>query len=376
MKILSTHLSTQWLWRQRWIVPMVVWPTLATAAYEGLFASDIYVSESRFVIKAPAQKSAQVSTLANLIQTTGLSGGQEQANEVIDYIRSRSALAALNRGGAVAAMYGRAGVDALARYPGVLRRPGHERLFRYYSTMVDVAMDHETGLVVLKVKAFAPGDAQHLNQQLLRLGEDLVNVLNARAEGKQVAEAERRVGAAEARVQKARAALGAYRNSEALIDPARQAQGALEVANRLVAEQASVQAQLDQMREATPRNPAIPALQERVAAIGRAIAAQNGRVTGTSGGIASKMAGYERLAQEQDFAAQNLNVANAALEQARVETLRQQYYLERVVDPALPDEPALPHRLKIVLTVLGASLCLYFVAWMFIVGILEHAPED
>ncbi|MDR6706460.1 MAG: hypothetical protein ABT10_10885 [Novosphingobium sp. SCN 63-17] len=100
MKILSTHLSTQWLWRQRWIVPMVVLPTLATAAYEGLFASDIYVSESRFVIKAPAQKSAQVSSLANLIQTTGLSGGQEQANEVIDYIRSRSALAALNRGGA------------------------------------------------------------------------------------------------------------------------------------------------------------------------------------------------------------------------------------------------------------------------------------
>ncbi|WCT78139.1 capsule biosynthesis protein [Novosphingobium humi] len=371
-----TIFSTQWLWRQRWFAAVVILPTAAAGAYEGLVASDIYVSESRFVIKAPAQKSAQVSTLANLIQTTGLSGGQEQANEVIDYIRSRSALAALNRGGAVAAMYGRAGVDALARYPGVLRRPGHERLFRYYSTMVDAAMDHETGLVVLKVKAFAPADAQHLNQQLLGLGEDLVNVLNARAEGKQVAEAERRVAAAEARVQKARAALGAYRNSEALIDPARQAQGALEVANRLVAEQASVQAQLDQMREVTPRNPALPALEERVAAIGRAIAAQNGRVTGTSGGIASKMAGYERLAQEQDFAAQNLNVANAALEQARVETLRQQYYLERVVDPALPDEPALPHRLKIVLTVLGASLCLYFVAWMFVVGILEHAPED
>ncbi|NOW44552.1 capsular polysaccharide transport system permease protein [Novosphingobium sp. SG751A] len=369
-------LSIQWLWRQRWIAAMVVLPTLATAAYEGLFASDIYVSESRFVIKAPAQKSAQVSTLANLIQTTGLSGGQEQANEVIDYIRSRSALAAVNRGGAVAAMFGRAGVDALARYPGVLARPGREHLFRYYSAMINVAMNHETGLVVLKVKAFDPGDAQRLNQQLLGLSEDLVNVLNARAEGKQVAEAERRVAAAEIRVQKARAALGVYRNNEALIDPARQAQGALEVANRLVSEQAAAQAQLDQIREATPRNPMIPALQEKIAAMGRAVAGQNGRVMGPPGAIASKMAGYERLAQEQEFAAQNLNVANAALEQARVETLRQQYYLERVVDPALPDEPALPHRIKIVLTVLGASLCLYFVAWMFIVGILEHAPED
>lgn len=369
-------LSAPWLRRQRWIVPMVLLPTLATAAYEGLFASDIYVSESRFVIKAPAQKSAQVSTLANLIQTTGLSGGQEQANEVMDYIRSRSALAAVNKGGAVEAMFARPDVDALSRYPGVMQDKGQERLFRYYSKMVDVGLDHETGLVVLKVKAFRGEDAFTLNERLLGLGEDLVNVLNERAEGKQVAEAERRVAQAEARVQKARLALGAYRNHEALIDPARQAQGALEVANRLIAEQAAAQAQLDQIREATPRNPAIPAMQEKIAAIGRAIAGQNGRVVGTSTGIASKMAGYERLEQEQAFAAQNLNAANAALELARGETLRQQYYLERVVDPARPDEPALPHRLKIILTVLGATLCFYFVAWMFVVGILEHAPED
>lgn len=369
-------LSAPWLRRQRWIVPMVLLPTLATATYEGMVASDIYVSESRFVIKAPGQKSAQVSTLANLIQTTGLSGGQEQASEVIDYIRSRSALAGLNRGGAVEAMFGRAGVDGLARYPGLFRAKGQERLFRYYRQMVDVAMDHETGLVVLRVRAFDPGDAQGLNRRLLSMGEDLVNALNERAEGRQVAEAERRVAQAEARVQKARLALGAYRNHQALIDPARQAQGALEVANRLIGEQAAAQAQLDQMREATPRNPAIPALAERIAAMGRAIAGQNGRVTGTPTGIASKMADYERLAQEQEFAAQNLNAAHTALEQARVETLRQQYYLERVVEPARPDEPALPNRIKIVLTVLGGSLCLYFVAWMFVVGILEHAPED
>jgi capsular polysaccharide transport system permease protein len=59
---------------------------------------------------------------------------------------------------------------------------------------------------------------------------------------------------------------------------------------------------------------------------------------------------------------------------ARGETLRQQYYLNVWWIPR-PDEPALPHRLKIILTVLGATLCFYFVAWMFVVGILEHAPE-
>jgi len=26
--------------------------------------------------------------------------------------------------------------------------------------------------------------------------------------------------------------------------------------------------------------------------------------------------------------------------------------------------------------VFGAALCLYFIGWMLMVGILEHAPED
>jgi capsular polysaccharide transport system permease protein len=36
----------------------------------------------------------------------------------------------------------------------------------------------------------------------------------------------------------------------------------------------------------------------------------------------------------------------------------------------------LPNRIFQILTVFGAALSLYFVGWMFYVGILEHAPED
>ena len=71
-----------------------------------------------------------------------------------------------------------------------------------------------------------------------------------------------------------------------------------------------------------------------------------------------------------------LTAANAALEQARVEAQQQQYYLERVVEPNLPDDAILPSRLKGILAVLFATLCLYLVGWMLVVGILEHSPED
>ena len=150
----------------------------------------------------------------------------------------------------------------------------------------------------------------------------------------------------------------------------------LEIANGLTAQRAALQAQLDLMRKVTPQNPSIPALQNRISAISTQIASQDQRVVGPGDGIASKMGGYENLFVEQEFATQSLNVANASLVQAAAEAQKQQFYLERVVDPNLPDAALLPRRLMSILSVAAAAVCLYFIGWMLIVGILEHAPAD
>ena len=106
------------------------------------------------------------------------------------------------------------------------------------------------------------------------------------------------------------------------------------------------------------------------------IGAQDSRVVGSGSGIASKMGGYENLLVEQEFATESMNAANAALVQARADAQRQQFYLERVVDPNVPDTPLLPKRFINILIVFAAAMCLYFIAWMFVIGVLEHAPED
>ena len=130
------------------------------------------------------------------------------------------------------------------------------------------------------------------------------------------------------------------------------------------------------MQRVAPGNPSIPALRNRINAISVQIASQDSRVVGNGNGIASKLGGYENLEVEQEFAAQSLTAANASLVQARAEAQRQQYYLERVVDPNIPDVPLLPKRFISVLVVFAAAGCLYFIAWMFLVGVLEHASED
>jgi capsular polysaccharide transport system permease protein len=199
--------------------------------------------------------------------------------------------------------------------------------------------------------------------------------LNERADRRAVTEGEQRVMIAMALVRKARIVLSAFRNSQELIDPAKQATGVLEISNKLISERAALQAQLELMERVAPSNPSIPSLSTRIGELGEAIAAQNSRVVGCPRGIASKVGAYENLLAEQEFAQQTLTAASAALEQARTEAQKQQFYLERVVDPNLPDSAQLPNRLMSILVVFGASLCLYLIGWMLIVGILEHSPE-
>lgn len=354
----------------------VIIPTIFATIYYGLIASDIYTSESRFVIKSPDQKRPQLSSLANLIQTTGLSSGQEQANEVLEFVRSRNALKALEKDGGIVARFSSPEADPISRFPHPFSDASFESLYKFYGKMIGASLDSETGTAILTVKAFTPEDAYQINVKLLDLSEGMVNRLNARAQNRGIAEAQKQVEEASQRVRNVRLALTGYRNSKELIDPGKQAVGVIEIANAMIAQRAVLEAQLDTMQRLTPANPSIPALRRQISAISAQIASQDARVVGTGDGIASKLGDYENLTAEQEFASASLTAANAALVQARTDAQRQQFYLERIVDPNKPDMPLLPRRLLSIIIVAAACTCLYFIGWMLIVGILEHAPED
>lgn len=365
-----------WFWNHRWLAFFVGVPTVLAAVYYGFIASPLYVSQSTFVIKSSGQKSAPTISLANLVQTTGLSSGQEQTKEVLQYIRSRDALRELLKQTGIRLKYSNRGADLLSRFPQPFHDPSFENLYRYYGSMIGADIDADSGLAVLEVRAFTPQDAYDVNARLLNLSELLVNRLNERAQGRAIAEAARRVVQAEDRVRNARVSLSTFRNQQDLFDPAKQAAGVLEISNKLVSEQAALQAQLTLMLRVAPRNPSIPAVRNRIVAVGREIAAQNGRAVGAPGAIASKLSAFEKLQIEQEFATQMLTAANTSLETARTESQKQQFYLERVVEPNKPDDSNVPNRLRRIIIVFAASLCLYFIGWMIVVGILEHAPED
>jgi len=362
--------------RWRWLAACVVLPSAMAVAYYGLIAADIYVSESRFVIKAPERNVSAPSTIGSLLQSTGLGSGAEQSSEIIGYLRSRDALSDLSKKTDVRAAFASNEADILSRFPTILQNDTFEDLYEYYGSMVGVQTDTSTGLSVLNVSAYTAEEAQVLNAGLLDLGEELVNRLNNRVNEQAISEAQVRVTEAEERVRSARIQLGAYRNTSRILDPQQQGIGVLEVSNTLIAKESALRAQLSEINRNAPNHPSIPALEDRISGIAQQVARQTGRAVGTPDGLAAKITEYEHLLVEQQFAEQALAAANTALEQARVEAKQQQYYLERVVEPNRPDDAILPARTRGMLAVFFASLCLYLVGWMLSVGIREHAPDD
>ena len=369
-------MRSKFLLNNRWFLAVVALPTLLAIIYYGLIASDQFVSESRFVVKNRSDKPNPAAGLASILSTTGMSMGLEQTNEVMEYMTSRDALGDLQKKIDVKKVYSAPNADFLARYNTFWRDDLFEHLYDYYINRVEVAIDPKSSVAVLEVRAFSPADAQAINARLLDLGEELVNRLNAKANQNGIVEAQRRVAIAEDRARRARVAMARYRNKEALLDPKVQGTGVLELSAKLSAEQAALQSQLEVLQRVTPRNPAIATLQGQIAAIGRQIELQNRRASGTQNALASKLAGYESLLAEQEFASQAVTAASASLDQARAEAARQEYYLARIVEPNRPDWAAMPRRIIQIITVAAIALCLFLIGWMLAIGILEHAPED
>jgi len=81
---------------------------------------------------------------------------------------------------------------------------------------------------------------------------------------------------------------------------------------------------------------------------------------------------YERLVLEKGFADRQLASALAMLETARSEAARKQLYLERLVQPNLPDSSFEPRRLRSVLMVFCISLVFWAVVMLVTASVREH----
>jgi capsular polysaccharide transport system permease protein len=348
----------------------VIIPTILSILYFGIFASDIYISESRFVVRSPDKQAT--SGLGMLLKSTGFANAGDEIYAAHDFVLSRDALQALNHNGAFVRAYTAPSVSIFDRFNVSGMKGSFEDLYKYYQKKVEVQQDSTSSIVKLTVRAYTPQDARRINEQLLEMAEGVVNKLNERGRQDLIRFGQREVADAKATSQAAALALSGYRNAAGVIDPEKQATVQLQMISKLQDELIATRTQLREVRAFAPQNPQVPVLETRVAGIASEMNEQLGVVTGGSKSLSSRAARYQRLSLESQFSDKQLASAMASLEDARNEARRKQAYVERIVQPNLPDDSLEPLRLRGIFSTFILGLAAWGIITMLMAGMLEH----
>jgi BexC/CtrB/KpsE family polysaccharide export inner-membrane protein len=168
-------------------------------------------------------------------------------------------------------------------------------------------------------------------------------------------------------------ALSRFRNVEGLVDPEQQAAVQLQMVSKLQDELIAAKTQLVLLRTLTPQNPQIPVFQTRIKELDREIGTQMGQVAGDRKSLAASTVEFQRLQLESQLADKELAAAMSSVQDAKNEARRKRAYVERIVQPSLPDNQSEPKRLRGILNVFVVGMILWAIMSMIVAGIKEHS---
>lgn len=351
-------------------IATVLIPTTLSIFYFGFIASDVYISESEFVVRSPDK--AATSGLGFLLKSAGFSNSGEVAYAAQDYIKSRDALRAINSNKAFERAYSGEPISIFNRFNPMGWSGSFEDLYDYFKSRVTVTHDSGTAITSLKVRAYDAKSAARFNEQLLEMAEGLVNRLNTRGRNDLISFAQQEVDKAKKSAILAGQAVSDYRNRFGVVDPEKQAAIQLQMISKLQDELIASRTQLAELQNFAPINPQIATLRARAASLSQQIAQESGKVAGNRGSLVDRAVQYQRLALENEFAAKQLAASMASLEEARNEARRKQAYVERIVQPNAPDSAEEPRRVRGIVVTFVMGLVAWGVLSMLLSGVREH----
>jgi len=361
----------RWLLAHRLFLYTVAVPTTLSVVYFGLIASDVYVSESRYIVRSSVQQNSP--SLGLILKDTGLSRAEDDSYSVQNFILSNDALTALDNQLHLKAAFSAPSVDFVRRFASLGRDSSFAAFLLYYQDMVSVQVDSGSSISTLRTRAFTAENARDMNNQLLDMAEGLVNRLNERANRDMLDFAAREVAQAEAKARAASSALAQYRNQNGVIDPEQQSAIPLQRIGKLEDQRIAKNAQLELLERLANDSPQISVLRQQARQLDMQIAEETRGVAGRGGrSLAGKAAEYERLALAKEIADKMIEGAMATLALARNEALHQQLYLERIVQPGLPDKALEPRRMRNTLATLLLGLIIWGVLSLTVAAIKEH----
>ena len=148
---------------RRPLISFVAIPVLLFSFYQGLIASDRYVSQAKLIVKEP-DSSATLDPSMALLTGFGVGSSGSDTELVKAYISSNDMLAYLQETLEIEAHYASGDFDIFSRLEGDASR---EALFEFFENHVNVVIDEKSQVLQIGVQAFEPEVAHRVNSAIV-----------------------------------------------------------------------------------------------------------------------------------------------------------------------------------------------------------------
>jgi capsular polysaccharide transport system permease protein len=358
----------------------VILPSIACQIYLIFVASDQYIAESRFAVRAAEtttssdQLKSDLAALASgTINGPSLAGNMQNAYIVAQYIRSRAAVVDLRKTVDLNKTFRPPEADFWVR---MKKNANLDEIYDFWLNHVNCYVDSLSGIVRLQVRAFRPQDAVTVSDAVLKLSEQLINDMSTRAKRDSMRDAEEEVQRADGLVRTALAALRTYRDSEGLIDPVKSADETGKLIMQLLTEKIKLESELYVVeRSLTKGSPVVTGLRNRLDSIDAQLVDYKNKLTNTSSdakSVSSLLSKYEELETQRQFSLRLYEFAQDGLERARVNAARQALYLTVFVPASMPEESTYPKRYSYSIILPLVFLVFWSIATLVWLSIEDH----
>lgn len=325
-------------------VAFVIAPFLVASTYWGLIASKQYVTETKFALRAGEASSLDLLSGAN----AGSQATQQMqdAQVLVNFIRSRTMVEALDKKIGLRAMFSRPGVDYFSSFD-----PDDpvEELEKYWKKRVDASVDVMSGIISVHVRAFDPHDSLAISQNVADLSERVVNEMSTRSRRDALALARTELTRAEQQLKNATGAMRDARNAEGVLDAPAAADAIDKIITSLRLELARTQEDLALHNDAeTFDSPQVRLLTARVQSLKNQIDDYSAQIASGgekgAGSLAQRDDILSRHKIELALSQQRYAIAATAFENARADMETQRAYLIPFLRPTLAEKSLYPRR--------------------------------
>ncbi len=337
-------------------VLLVMLPTLAFGLYQGLWASERYVSRAKVIIQQPDGMATMDASMAVLTGLGVSNTGVADTELVKAYILSNDMLTYLNENLDLVSHYSQSSIDRFSR---IGEQDLWEDIYQYYLSRIDIYIDSSSNIVNIESQAFDPDFAYQLTQAIVKRAEWYINSIGHQLANAQLEFILNEYKTVEQKLQSAQTNLLNFQQRYNLLDPMAEGLAMQQITYALEGQITTKEAELKGlMTMMSPNAPQVVTVKNTLNAlknqldIERAKLSDNGRLTDNANlsngenkaiSVSEILAQYTDLKVKMELALQSYTSSQISLEKSRIEAYRQLKYLVVVETATKPHDAKYPN---------------------------------